>query len=69
MKNDFYKDEVARLRAALTEAEAEKNRYRNAIEDFCDAWDQGLGGDSKFLERLRAALANGAGQPRPAERS
>lgn len=27
MKNDFYKDEVARLRAALTKAEAEKNRY------------------------------------------
>lgn len=64
MKRDFYKDEVYRLRVECERLERENHRYRNAISDFCEAWDSGLGGDSAYAERLRRALANGRDEGR-----
>jgi len=58
MNSDFYKEEVNRLRYECERMERENFRYREAISDFLDAWDNGLGGDSAFAERLRSVLAN-----------
>jgi hypothetical protein len=45
--------------------EREITGYREAIYNFCDAWDEGLGGDSAYVERLRRALANRGSQTQP----
>lgn len=36
---------------------AEIGQYRAAIDNFCQLYDEGLGGDSKYLENLRSVLA------------
>jgi hypothetical protein len=55
---------LEKMDAAMTKADREKahlhaeiGRYRAAIDDFCQLYDEGLGGDSKYLENLRAVLA------------